>query len=118
MGVNPLKFASGGYTGDWAGREGRLALLHQKELVLNQQDTSNLLDAVGTLRTVMSSMNGTFAARANDIRNGLGNLFTNNEAIEQNVHIDASFPNVNSKKEIEEAFAELVNLAAQRVMKN
>lgn len=111
-------FRSGGYTGDWAGREGRLALLHQKELVLNQQDTSNLLNAVETLRTVMSSMNGTFAARANDIRNGLGNLFTNNEAIEQNVHIDASFPNVNSKKEIEEAFAELVNLAAQRVMKN
>jgi len=42
----------------------------------------------------------------------------NLDKIEQNVHIEASFPNVNSKKEIEEAFSELVNLAAQRVLIN
>ena len=37
--------------------------------------------------------------------------------IEQNVHIDATFPNVDSKREIEEAFNDLVNLAAQRAMR-
>jgi len=40
-----------------------------------------------------------------------------NDTIEQNVHIEVSFPNVDSKREIEEAFNDLVNLAAQRVMR-
>jgi hypothetical protein len=31
-------FASGGYTGDW-GTDGKLALLHEKEIVLNEEDT-------------------------------------------------------------------------------
>lgn len=41
---------TGGYTGEWAGDSGRLALLHQKELVLNQEDTQNILDSVTILR--------------------------------------------------------------------
>jgi hypothetical protein len=32
------KFDTGGYTGKW-GPEGKLATLHEKELVLNKQDT-------------------------------------------------------------------------------
>ena len=39
-------YATGGYTGTWNNTNGRLAFLHQKELVLNQQDTQNILDAV------------------------------------------------------------------------
>lgn len=35
---------TGGFTGDWAGNEGRLALLHQKELVLNEKQTRHILD--------------------------------------------------------------------------
>jgi len=38
-------FASGGYTGSW-GNEGKLALLHEKELVLNADDTKNFLQGV------------------------------------------------------------------------
>jgi hypothetical protein len=34
--------ATGGYTGAW-GATGRLAILHEKELVLNKQDTLNIL---------------------------------------------------------------------------
>jgi hypothetical protein len=34
--------ATGGYTGSW-GPEGRVAMLHEKELVLNASDTSNFL---------------------------------------------------------------------------
>ena len=40
-----IGYDTGGYTGDWSG-EGRLAMLHQKELVLNKKDTANMLDAV------------------------------------------------------------------------
>jgi len=45
----PIKFATGGYTGEW-GSSGRLALLHEKELVLNKEDTANILDAVSLIR--------------------------------------------------------------------
>jgi hypothetical protein len=36
---------TGGYTGEW-GHSGKLAMLHEKELVLNANDTSNFLDAL------------------------------------------------------------------------
>jgi len=49
--------------------------------------------------------------------NSYTQLANENDTIEQNVHIEASFPNVDSKREIEEAFNDLVNLAAQRVMR-
>lgn len=38
-------FDTGGYTGEW-GQEGRLAVLHEKEIVLNKDDTQKILDAV------------------------------------------------------------------------
>ena len=36
-----------------------------------------------------------------------------NGILEQNVHIEASFPNATNHSEIEEAFGNLVNLASQ-----
>ena len=42
-------FDSGGYTGDW-GSDGKLAVLHEKELVLNKDDTENLLRTIELLR--------------------------------------------------------------------
>jgi hypothetical protein len=45
-------FDTGGYTGAW-GTDGRLAMLHQKELVLNASDTENMLAAVDILREVV-----------------------------------------------------------------
>ena len=44
-------FNTGGYTGEW-GPEGRLAVLHQKELVLNAQDTENFLHAIDVVRSI------------------------------------------------------------------
>ena len=38
---------------------------------------------------------------------------TDDGTLEQNVHIEASFPNVTNRNEIEEAFGNLVNLASQ-----
>jgi hypothetical protein len=46
--------ATGGYTGDWAGPFGKLAFLHQKELVLNKEDTGNLLAAMEFLNRITS----------------------------------------------------------------
>ena len=113
-----IGFSTGGYTGDWDNDNGRLALLHKKEIVLNQDDTKNLLDSVNIIRSIISNLNGNMFARLGDIRNNITNpAMSLNEGIEQNVHIDATFPNVNSKREIEEAFNDLVNLATQRAMR-
>ena len=50
----PVTAYSGMYTGEWDGpntdSNGRLAVLHQKELVLNATDTENILDAVKIIR--------------------------------------------------------------------
>jgi hypothetical protein len=42
---------TGGYTGSWDS-SGRLAVLHQKEIVLNQEDTKNFLSAIEVLRAI------------------------------------------------------------------
>ena len=39
----------------------------------------------------------------------------NGETLEQNVHIEAQFPNVTNSKEIEDALNNLVNSASQRI---
>lgn len=110
-------YDTGGYTGAW-GSTGRLALLHEKELVLNKEDTRNLLDAVSILRTVMGNFNGNIMTRLDSIKSGFTNILSSNsEELKQDVHIEANFPNVDSKKQIEDAFANLVNIAAQRVMR-
>ena len=105
---------TGMYTGEWpmgsVRRNGRLAWLHQKELVLNAHDTENFLDAMQVVRQLDNLTNW--------MANGLGDLImpkvtgTNNE-LEQNVHIEAEFPNVTDHNEIEQAFTNLVNMASQ-----
>lgn len=37
------KFDTGGYTGEWAGNDGKLAVLHKKEFVLNEGMAGNLI---------------------------------------------------------------------------
>ena len=48
-------FNTGGYTGAW-GADGRIAMLHQKELVLNAKDTENMLKAVDILRAMTDNL--------------------------------------------------------------
>jgi hypothetical protein len=36
-------FDTGGYTGTWNSSQGKLAILHEKELILNKDDTQNML---------------------------------------------------------------------------
>jgi hypothetical protein len=46
-----MGFDTGGYTGEW-GPEGKMAMLHEKELVLNAKDTENFLTATSMLREI------------------------------------------------------------------
>ena len=50
--------------------------------------------------------------------NQVGKIQSQTDSIEQSVKIAATFPNVNSKKEIEEALINLTNKAAQFALKH
>ena len=107
------KFDTGGYTGDW-GPNGKLGILHEKELVLNAQDTANLLAAVNVVRSI-DELLSSITANTNlpDLLSGTVNNNTSNQNVNQNVQISATFPAVNSRLEIEQAFSNLVNRASQ-----
>ena len=99
---------TGGYTGEW-GPEGKLAMLHEKEIVLNKEDSANILKVVEIVRAMID----TNAANA-----GIGVLHspginTQNQNLEQTVTITAEFPNATNHSEIEMAFDSLMNRATQ-----
>lgn len=119
-------YDTGGYTGDW-GSDGRLAVLHQKELVLNQEDTKNMLAAVQSIRELAPSMiaemrariSGTaavsqslFGSRYSGMRSAFDRKATE---LAQSVQINADFPGVRDAIEIKEALESLVQTSAQRI---
>lgn len=105
------KYDTGGYTGEW-GHDGKLAVLHQKELVLNASDTANMLDIVNVVRDIVQQIDAQ-ALYSRGRRFDLPRIETRAETLEQNVHIEANFPNATSHQEIEQAFDNLINLASQ-----
>ena len=48
---------------------------------------------------------------------GLTNSLNTHDQLEQDVHIEANFPNVTQHTEIEQAFNNLVNMASMRASK-
>ena len=83
-------------------------------VLLNKEDTANMLNAISIMRNITnmlgSSVLGKLAAAT------VGGLGTEvgGDVLEQNVHIDAQFPNVKDSREIEEALNNLVNMASMR----
>ena len=107
--------ATGMYTGSWGG-SGKLAVLHEKELVLNKEDTSNILSAIDMIRSISNTidLNALAAGAAFTGRSSATlSTFGNKESLEQNVHITAEFPSVSDHNEIEQALNSLVERAAQ-----
>lgn len=120
------RFNTGGYTGDW-GSDGRLAVLHQKELVLNQEDTKNMLAAVQSIRELAPSMIAEMRARISGAAAASQSLFGSRYSgmrsafdrkateLAQSVQINADFPGVRDAIEIKEALESLVQTSAQRI---
>jgi hypothetical protein len=109
----PEKYNTGGYTGEW-GSYGKLAMLHEKELVLNAKDTENFLASMDLLDNIVSTID------LHTANQSLGKALSSpglgavgSETLEQTVTIEANFPGVSSRTEIEEAFSTLVNRASQ-----
>ena len=112
--VPAYSFDTGGYTGAW-GPEGRLAMLHQKEIVLNAHDTENFLAAIGIVRDISDQIekNAIVMQYQNQLANYRASVGNSGETLQQEVHITAEFPNATDHNEIEEAFKNLTNLASQ-----
>lgn len=114
-------FDTGGYTGDWGGDDGRFAMLHSKELVLNKDDTKNILEAVNMIRqakaiekNLSASLSGMMAGLSVLGKNNLLNFSpldkqnNSNNTFEINMTVDGG-----DVQEIQRAILELPNLASQ-----
>lgn len=127
-------YDTGGYTGDWNSSDGKIAMLHEKELVLNKEDTANMLKIVDSVREIntqsldlssliaqqiidtlysnMQSVKKDFALQSQlSMKQGVSN---DELTIDQNVTINADFPGVSNAQEIEKAFNSLENMATQK----
>lgn len=106
-------FDTGGYTGEW-GSYGKMAMLHEKEMVLNATDTENLLASMEFLHRILEVIDlQTISSQIGGILSSPSMPGSTNSVIEQDVHIEASFPSVTDRNEIEEAFNNLINTASQ-----
>jgi hypothetical protein len=131
-------FATGGYTGKW-GSEGKLAILHEKELVLNKEDTANILAAVKSTRAssgmninsdylagISHSVDNIYdavmrllevtSASLNTSLNAAGTV-ANTQSNVSNT-INANFPNAGNMNEIQNALMNLTNYTSQRLHSN
>ena len=107
-------YDTGGYTGAW-GPEGKLAILHEKELILNKEDTSNFLSGIDILREVSQNLDANALLATLGLFN-LSAMSINSNAdqvLQQEVTIHADFPNVTDHNEIELAIDNLINAASQ-----
>ena len=113
------RFATGGYTGSWNDNP-KLAWLDQKELVLNSDDTRNILSAVDIVRAIAEKVGNIAGAATAGVNSGsaLDLVAAAGQTILQDVIINADFPAVQDAAQIKQAFNELVNLASQRASGN
>ena len=125
---------TGGYTGDWSDDSGKLAVLHKKELVLNESDTSNMLKAVDAVRDLVSNNSsadisgiaeslvragamqaqmlaqvgsGLLATMSSIVNNATSQNYSNN------MTVNADFSGVRSADAIYQALRELENYGSQ-----
>lgn len=122
--VNTYSFDTGGYTGEWDS-SGRLAVLHQKELVLNKDDTENILNAVEFVRGIASSIGASLLSQLAGMTNATSSIHpvsadylssnVSNASSSNVYNITAEFPNAESVQDIREALLSLPNLVSQKV---
>lgn len=114
-----VAYAKGGYTGNKGlrGIDTIPSMLAPGEYVLNADDTTKILSAVQLLRGLSS---GALTAAANAIAKLANGSIpqtgqTEQIPVQQDVHIEATFPNVSVASEIEDALNNLVNETIQLI---
>ena len=118
------KYAKGGLV-DYTGLAWVDGTASDPEMMLNPGDTQNILKATAMVKSLDSGFIGSLVESVKSAAQAMLHMFggayhainnihtATNEALDQNVHITAEFPNVQNHTEIEEAFENLINQAAQ-----
>ena len=86
--------------------------MHEKELVLNKEDTQNILSSVQLVRQLSDWITG----RAHSMQTsliGAAGLTNLDNTLLQEVTITANFPNATNREEISAAFNDIINRASQ-----
>ena len=121
-----IGYDTGGYTGkDWTASEkanGKIGLLHEKELVLNKTDTENILNAVDMVRSMVAlGRNGNY----NDIIRQSNNVVDMASVVQplddmgQTIYqVECTFPNATNVDEIQRAILTLPDIAPQYAYKS
>lgn len=117
------KFKKGGLA-DFTGLAQLDGTATEPELILNPDDTRNMLETVRVVRQLdantLSLLVSSLETSVNSMMAFMGSSYhafgvsgMQSQTLDQNVQITAEFPNVTDHNEIEEAFNSLVNRAAQ-----
>lgn len=119
---NLIGYRTGGYTGEWNDTDGKVGILHEKELILNKTDTENILNAVDMVRGMTSlARNGAYNAilsQANgiiDMSSILGQL--PDTLGTTTYQVECTFPNATNVEEIQQAILTLPDIAPQYAYK-
>lgn len=116
-------YATGGFTGmtpnqGLDGVDSMPAMLAPGEYVLNSDDTTKILAAVSILKGISSNALAAAAQAINNLATSATQTpkdSSNTVPVQQDVHIDATFPNVSVADEIEDALSNLVNETVQYI---
>lgn len=105
--------ATGGLTSNW-GPQGKMLMVHENELILNADQTKKFFDNLAIMESILSTIDSyAIGQQLGGILTSPGYAGGETGTLEQNVRIEASFPGVTDRNEIEEAFNNLVNKASQ-----
>jgi nucleoid-associated protein YgaU len=99
-----IPFRSGGYTGDWSGDDGRLAVLHKKELVLNQKQTKDILNTAKIVDKIKKFIPDVKRASISDKLATAGTITTNISYGDINVTVEGG-----DKKKANDIAKEILN---------
>ncbi|QCH29003.1 phage tail tape measure protein [Clostridium tyrobutyricum] len=108
--VDLSKFDTGGYTGDWAGDSGKLAVLHKKEMILNPNDTENFMILVKALEEAnteqLNMSHNIVPFTASDLSGNISNISNDNSSTQEiNINVaKVEFPNATNSDDIIDAF--------------
>lgn len=121
--IEKIAFATGGLA-DFTGPAWMDGSKSRPEMVLNPEDTKNILTAVQGVRALdastLNTLNKYIANASLAMTFGLGNISAGSvygatDTIQQEVHITAEFPNATNSAEIQDAFDNIINRATQYI---
>lgn len=105
--------ATGGMTTNW-GPEGKMMMVHENELILNSDQTNRFFDNLALMESILATIDSyALNQQLSSTLSSPSYAGSGSDVLEQNVKIEASFPGVTDRNEIEEAFNNLVNKASQ-----